>query len=54
MASEYTYCEGLGCELRDTCRRYRDLQIQEDENPMLITACPEDRPYYDQIEFYGC
>ena len=36
MASEYTYCEGLGCELRDTCRRYKDLQIQEDENPIFF------------------
>lgn len=54
MASEYTCCAGLGCELRDTCRRYKEYKFQEDQNPKMITACPEDRPYYDQIEFYGC
>lgn len=54
MNGEYVHCEGLGSELRNTCRRYlKGKQLPEDNDALWVTACPEDRPYYDRKEFYG-
>ncbi len=50
----YCFCLGLGCELRETCWRYLSgLVLPADNSELWITACPEDRPYYQQKEFYG-
>lgn len=56
MAKNYTYCCGMGCELRQTCCHFlrgKDLTVGEADTAYWITACPEDRPYYERKEFYG-
>ena len=45
LRKDSTYCFGLGCELAGKCDRFiKEEDITDDT--WMISACPEDRPYY--------